>query len=146
MATSSSPDHQVVCTVTQMAKKLGLSRPRFYQLLTAGVFPPPAYCLSTRMPIYTLDLQDACLTIRKTGIGFDHKPVRFYSPRKTRRPHPEHEQLVAVLRQMRLSVTTAQIRKALHQLGLPGTGQKETDPEVIRLLFIHLHGTRQNDV
>lgn len=140
MVTSSNPDCQTVCTVTQMAKKLGLSRPRFYQLVATGVFPPPAYCPFTRMPIYPSELQDACLTVRKTGIGFHGKPVRFYSPRKTPRPRPQHKQLIAVLRRMGLSLTTAQIRKALHQLRLPGTGQKETDPQVIRLLFIHFHG------
>lgn len=146
MATSSNPDYPAVCTVTQMAKKLALSRPRFYQLVAAGVFPPPAYCPSTRMPIYPLELQDICLTIRKTGIGFNHKCVRFYSPRRIARSRPEHAQLAAALRQMGLCATTVQIREAIRRLKLPGTGQKTTDPEVIRSLFLYLHGARQNGV
>ena len=51
----SNNDLKAVCTVTELAKKLDLSRARFYQLLKMGIFPKPAYCIRTRRPIYTLD-------------------------------------------------------------------------------------------
>jgi predicted DNA-binding transcriptional regulator AlpA len=37
-------EFEAVCSVHEMADKLGLSRPRFYQLLRLDVFPPPIYC------------------------------------------------------------------------------------------------------
>ncbi len=146
MDNSMHHDHQAVCTVTQMAKKLSLSRPRFYQLMTAGVFPPPVYCLVSRMPLYPLDLQEICFRIRETGIGVNGQLVRFYDRREVRKPDSELRQAGTILREMCLSVTATQIRKALGQLKLRGTGQKPTDPEVIRSLFNYFHGTRQNDV
>lgn len=138
-------DDQAVCTVTQMAKKVGMSRPRFYELVKAEVFPPPAYCPATRMPLYPLELQEVCLKVRRTGIGFKGQSVRFYD-RKAKRPDADQKQVITILRKMGLSVTTAEIRRALQDLKLPRTGERPTDPEVIRTLFQHLHGARQNVV
>ena len=41
-------DLKAVCSVTALAKKLGLSRARFYQLQKMGVFCAPVYCTRTR--------------------------------------------------------------------------------------------------
>jgi hypothetical protein len=75
-------------TVTEMAERTGLSRDRFYDLVRAGAFPPPVYRLETRRPFYPPDLQEICLSVRQTGIGFDGSPVLFNktgSPRKTKK-------------------------------------------------------------
>lgn len=146
MDASTQPDRQAVCTVTQMAKRLRLSRARFYQLIEAHVFPPPVYCPFTRRPLYPLDIQETCIKIRETGIGLTGQFVRFYERRKTRKPDPDQTQARAILRGMGLSVTAAQIQKALVQIKVPRSGQRPTDPEVIRMLFQHFQGTRQNDV
>ena len=73
-----------VCSVTQMAKKLGLSRARFYQLQETCVFLPPAYDLYSKRPFYPLSLQERCLEIRKTGIGYNGRPIIFNSKRAKR--------------------------------------------------------------
>ena len=75
-------DFGAVCSVTELAGKIGLSRARFYQLMEKGVFPKPVYCTRTRRPFYTLDLQQKCIDIRKTGIGYNQQPVVFYSERR----------------------------------------------------------------
>jgi hypothetical protein len=54
---------KAVVTVSEMARMVGLSRARFYQLVEAGVFPPPVYCVSTRRPMYVEELQTICLTV-----------------------------------------------------------------------------------
>ena len=66
-----SEDLNAVCSVTELAKTLGLSRARFYQLQKMGIFPMPIYCIRTRRPFYTPDLRQICVDIRKTG---DYKP------------------------------------------------------------------------
>ena len=111
-------DLQSICTVSQMASKLGLSRARLYQLIDDGVFPPPAYCCLSKKPVYPSRLQEACLEIRKTGIGWNDQLVRFYRQRKKAKPKPVHKQLTAILRKLGLCVTISQVRKASRQLGL----------------------------
>ena len=56
-------------TVTEMARMVGLSRARFYQLVNEGVFPPPVYSVRTRRPIYVEDLQKVCLEVRHRNCG-----------------------------------------------------------------------------
>jgi hypothetical protein len=143
MDTSMHHDPQAFCTVTQMARKLGLSRPRFYQLAAIGIFPPPAYCLLTRMPIYPQRLQEVCLTVRKTGIGFNGQSVRFYDRRKAKKPDPEHKEATLFLRKMGLPVTIAEVRMALRRLKLPRKGEKPTDPQIIIALFEYFRGEQQ---
>ena len=71
-----------VCSVTAMAKKLILSRSRFYDLLNQGVLPRPVNCPGTDHLFYTLELQQQCLQVKQTGIGVNGQPVMFYLPRK----------------------------------------------------------------
>jgi len=74
---TSDYDLKTVCSVSELAKKLDLSRARFYQLQKKGVFPVPVYCTRTKRPFYSSALQQKCINIRKTGIGFDGRPVIF---------------------------------------------------------------------
>ncbi len=135
--------NQSICTVSQMAIKLKLSRARFYQLMDTGVFPPPAYCCSTKKPVYPTRLQGICIEIRRNGIGFNGQLVRFYGQRKKAKPKPEHKQMVAILREMGLRVSIAQVRKAIRKLGLSTAENTIADGESIRELFMHFHGECQ---
>ena len=139
-------DLRSICTVTQMAEKLRFSRARLYQLINEGVFPPPAYCRRSRKPLYPHRLQAVCLEIHKTGIGWNGKLVRFCKHRKKAKLKPEHKELMAFLRNMGLSVTISQIKKASRQLGLSIAGEQATNAETIRKLFQHLHRESQKGV
>ncbi len=75
-------DFKEICSVTKMIAMLGISKARFYQLIQNDIFPPPVYCIRTKKPFYTDNLQQHCLNIRKTGIGYNGKPVIFYAARK----------------------------------------------------------------
>jgi hypothetical protein len=135
MDASMDHDPQAFCTVTQMAKQLGLSRPRFYELVAAGVFPPPAYSLLTRMPLYPLTLQEVCLKVRRTGIAFNGQTVRFYERRKAKRAAPEHKETATILRKMGLQVTIAEVSTALRKLKLTTRGESLTESQVICSLY-----------
>jgi hypothetical protein len=71
-------------TVRQMADDLGFCRDRFYELITAGIFPPPAYHLQTRRPFYPSELQAVCHRIRSGGTGFGGQTVLFNQTRRSR--------------------------------------------------------------
>src|SRR6516162_10146714 len=83
-----SGDMKAVVTVSEMARMVGLSRARFYQLQKAGVFPAPAY--QGGRPVYTEDQQQVCLEVRRKNWGVNGEPVLFYARRRgtqpTRRP------------------------------------------------------------
>jgi hypothetical protein len=89
---TTNTEHQSICSVSQLARNLRLSRARFYQLQHTGVFPPPIYCILTKRPFYPMDLQKRCLEIRKTGIGNNGRPIIFYSKRSSMPSKPQNNQ------------------------------------------------------
>ena len=130
-----------VCSVTELTKKLGLSRARFYQLQKMGVFPMPLYCTRTKRPFYPLELQQKCIDIRKTGIGLNGQAIIFYASRKNisqkSSGHSEHQygELADLLSQMGLNVTCNKVRKAVKALYPAGSAQCSDEGMVIRDLF-----------
>jgi len=143
---------KAVVTVTEMAKMLALSRARFYQLVAAGVFPPPVYSVSNRRPIYVEDLQEICLEARRRNCGINGQPVLFYAKghlqtgkMKTATVAPQKpkskgrcDDVLDGLRALGLTaVTSEQVGVAVTQLypaGLDGVDRGQ----VIRAVFLHL--------
>src|SRR5579871_4793941 len=74
---------KAVVTVSEMARMVGLSRARFYQLVKAGTFPQPEREPVTGRPRYSEEGQRLCLDVRRRNCGVDGRPVLFYS-----RAHP----------------------------------------------------------
>ena len=110
---TTNTNYKSICSVTELARKLGLSRARFYQLQRSGVFPAPVYCLYTKRPFYPMDLQEKCLEIRKTGIGHNGRPIIFYSKRNGAATKPnscseqKYRELSDALKQMGLKISPA---------------------------------------
>ena len=67
---------KTVVTVAEMARMVGLSRARFYQLI-GSCFPWPLYGVSTKRPFYDENLQRMCLDVRRRNCGIDGKPILF---------------------------------------------------------------------
>lgn len=150
---------KVAVSVSEMAKMVGLSRARFYQLQKAGAFPGPSYDLQTRRPFYHEQQQAVCLDVRRRNCGIDGKPILFYSRRVEIRPTPprssritepktrplatvEHAELLEALQSLGMaSATTAQVKSAMAELFPQGTAGVDQG-EVIRAIFITLK--RQN--
>jgi hypothetical protein len=53
---------KAVVSVSEMARMVGLSRARFYQLQQAGVFPLPVYDVASRRPVYPQDKRPSSAT------------------------------------------------------------------------------------
>jgi hypothetical protein len=148
-----APMKAAIC-IRAMAASCGLSRQRFMQLVRAGVFPTPLYDVTTRRPFYSEDLQAQCLEVRKRNVGINGKVVMFYARRpstmtttlKSKKPaikptgSDRHADVVDGLKALGLvTVTTAQVAEAVTQIFPQGT--TTVDPgEVIRAVFVHLHG------
>jgi hypothetical protein len=68
-------------SVTEMAKKVGLSRQRFNQLVRTNFFPSPDYHSITNRPFYTLEKQKKCFLVKNTNIGVNGESILFYKKR-----------------------------------------------------------------
>lgn len=139
-------------TVSEMARMVGLSRARFYELVEAGVFPSPVYDVSTRRPLYDEKLQETCLTVRRRNCGVNGKPVLFYArghrataptvkPSKQPVAKPKttvaHAHLIDGLGALGLVATPAQVNEAvaaLYPAGVNGTDRGQ----VLRAVFLRL--------
>jgi hypothetical protein len=142
---------KAVVTVSEMARMVGLSRARFYQLQKAGVFPQPIYDVATRRPVYTEEVQSICLEVRRRNCGVNGKPVLFYArrapittaPAKPRRAAAkpskyEHADLLDALQALGLvSVTAAQVGAAVKEAFPQGTAGVD-ESQVVRGVFLHL--------
>jgi len=133
-------------TIAEMARTLGLSRARFYQL-KGKAFPLPLYHPKTNRPYYPEELQRVCLEVRRKNCGIDGKPILFYakgSAPLVRRPrkHDEPSDLIQGLKALGLNpVTSKNVHAALKELFPKGTASMDQG-EVLRAVFVHLK--RQN--
>ncbi len=135
-------------TVAEMAKMVGLSRSRFYQLIGTA-FPHPLYDVATRRPFFSPDLQEACLEVRRRNCGINGKPVLFHrhkdeksrpkrSGRKAVPDDSRHRDMVDGLRSLGLvGVTAAQVQAALKELRVSDTTKKD-EGQTLRAVFLHL--------
>jgi hypothetical protein len=135
-----------VCSVIDLIRMLELSRARFYQLLKQGIFPPPVFDLRTRRPFYSLELQQICLEVRESNIGFNGSYALFYRPRtdkqniskksesKNKNNNSAHQELTETLKRMGLDVNAPQVGSAIQNLFPDGTDTADSGI-VIRELF-----------
>lgn len=114
-----SPDvRPAVMSISAMAREVGLSRSRFYNLIEDGTFPSPVYLLRTRRPVYTPELQEACLDARRQGLGaVSREPVVFYQRAPRSRPTPKTPRRRSPL-QTNVPPLVARLIDGLKQLGL----------------------------
>jgi hypothetical protein len=137
-------------TVAEMARMVGLSRSRFYQLIGTA-FPQPERQTGTNRPIYAEEQQEICLEVRRRNCGIDGRPVLFYArrpgtaPTAQKSPKPKLQPkgkdvaaLVDGLNALGLTTATAaQVQKITEELFPQGT--KGIDQgEVLKVVFLHL--------
>ena len=144
-------------TVAEMARMCGLSRSRFYQLIGTA-FPQPERQPKTERPVYTEELQQVCLEVRRRNCGIDGKAILFYGRRlgtapirsKATKPklEPKGKDLSELLDGLNsLGLTTAtgaqveQVTKQLYPKGTEGMDQGE----VLRAVFLHLKRQNSSD-
>jgi len=151
---------KTVVSVAEMARMVGLSRARFYQLVKEGIFPAPVYDVATRRPFFTEEMQSICMEVRKRNCGVNGKPILFYSPRhplghqpravKRPKSHPnqkgQYADLLDGLRALGLeSITAIQVEPVVKEL-FPEGIQKLDCGEVIRAVFLRIKRRNTGDM
>ena len=135
---------KIAVSVAEMARMVGLSRARFYQLL-GSAFPWPVYCIQSRRPHYDEEAQQVILDVRKRNCGIDGKPILFYArhaPKAAPKKRPVHVQKLNAsvldgLKSLGLVVNSSQAEAAIKSL-FPRGVEHVDQGEVIRNVFIHL--------
>lgn len=143
-------------SVTEMARMVGLSRARFYQLVKKGTFPPADHDKATERPCYLEEKQRQILEARRRNCGVDGKPILFYCRRndagqkrtaarptigKVRDVVMKHSDVIDGLASLNVTVTVAQVESLLKELFPDGTAGIEPG-EIIRDIFLRIQ--RQN--
>lgn len=117
-------------SVTDMARMVGLSRARFYQLVKRGTFPSSDQDQLTSRPCYLEEKQRQILEARRRNCGVDGKPILFYSRRrdlgsaKTQRPpktQPKNNQFTELLdglAALNVTTTIGQVEPVVKELFL----------------------------
>ncbi len=122
--------HKTAVSVAEMARIVGLSRARFYQLI-GSAFPHPVYAVATRRPFYPVELQEICLEVRRSNCGIDGKPILFHrraadiapaNPKPPKRKASSfdhrHKELLAGLKSLGMvGVTAEQVQATLKAWG-----------------------------
>ena len=143
---STENDLESICSVTEMARAVGLSRARFHELIKTGIFPPPVYCIQTKRPMYPSALQQKCLQIRRTGIGFGGQPVRFNAPRRSQHAGSRrqcvtgHGDLAGVLEALGIRVARDELANAVRALYPEGLSEGPLQSAVIDNVVRYLQG------
>ena len=136
---------KVAVSMAEMARMVGLSRTRFYQLV-GKTFPFPIYSVATRRPFYTEELQLVCLEVRRRNCGIDGKPVLFYcrgakptTPKKTKPGRDDqYADLVEGLRELGLTgITPAEVTAAVKMI-YPNGVAAEPEGAVLRAVFLRI--------
>ena len=143
-------------SVTEMARMVGLSRARFYQLVKKGTFPSADQDHATDRPCYLEEKQRQILEARRRNCGVDGKPILFYCRRndagqkrtaarptigKVKEVVKKYTDLIDGLASLNVTMTVAQVEPLLKELFPNGTDG--VDPgEVIRAVFLRIQ--RQN--
>jgi hypothetical protein len=145
---------KAVVTVSEMARMVGLSRARFYQLQKAGIFPPPERDAETGRPFYSEEQQKVILEVRRRNCGVNQKPILFYArripltptppkARKSAAPKPkngEYADLIAKVNELgEARWTPAQVISAIKEVYPQGIAGVD-EAEFIKKVFLHLRG------
>jgi hypothetical protein len=140
---------KAVVSVSEMARMVGLSRARFYQLIRAGSFPQPDREPATGRPCYFEEGQRRCLEVRRRNLGIDGRPVLFYARRRDikgqrqKRPKLEAQRgdvaaLVDGLNALGLTTATAaQVERVVGELYPQGTEGLDRG-EVLKAVFLEI--------
>ena len=143
-------------SVTEMARMVGLSRARFYQLVKKATFPSADHDLATGRPCYLEEKQRLILEARRRNCGVDGKPILFYCRRndagqKRSSPRPtigkvkevvkKYMDLIDGLAALNVTATVAQVEPLVKEL-FPNETDGIDPGEIIRTVFLRIQ--RQN--
>lgn len=77
-----------VVSINQLCQLMGVSRSRYYQLLTDGFILPPLYYLESKRAYFTRVMAEKNLSVVRNNVGLNGKVCLFYHTRRRTSPMP----------------------------------------------------------
>ena len=121
---------------------LGISKGRYYTLQKRGIFPAPQRTSSNR-PVFDQTLTQQCVEVVRSRVGingepilFNRKPAQEPSKKRVTTGPKKHEDLIAALGSLGLSVSVEQVAAAIATL--PNGGADMDEPALIKAVFLIL--------
>lgn len=142
-------------TIAEMARMIGLSRSRFYQLIGTAM-PEPSRDERGR-PFYNEDQQRTILDVRHRNCGVDGQPILFYAPRHSapapmpkrrslrKKVHSQYADIVDGVRGLGLTTATADQVEAVIANLFPNGTAGVVPGEVIRQVFLSIKRNNSSD-
>lgn len=136
----SGPTRSRFITLQELCEQLGISKTRYYQLQKKGVFPAPQR--AGNRPVFDNNLAQQCVEVVRSRVGINGEPVLFNAKRKQesvqKRPAPVkgHDDLIAALGSLGLTVTKEQVAAAVHSL--PNNGTDLDEAGLVKQVFLIL--------
>jgi len=137
----SGPTRSRFITLQELCEQLGISKTRYYQLQKKGVFPAPQR--AGNRPVFDTTLAQQCMDVVRTRTGINGEPVLFNAKRKQesvqKRPvsvKGKHDDLIAALGSLGLTVTKEQVAAAVHSL--PNNGTDLDEAALVKAVFLIL--------
>ena len=129
-------------TLQELCDQLGISKGRYYTLQKRGIFPAPQRTSSNR-PVFDQELVQKCVEVVQSRVGingepilFNRKPVQEPSKKRPVAVKGKHDDLIAALGSLGLSVNAEQVNAAIATL--PNGGADMAEPALIKAVFLHL--------
>ena len=137
----SGPTRSRFITLQELCEQLGISKTRYYQLQKKGVFPAPQR--AGNRPVFDNNLAQQCVEVVRSRVGINGEPVLFNAKRRQesvqKRPvsvRGKHNDLIAALASLGLTVTKEQVAGAVHSL--PNNGTDLDEAGLVKQVFLIL--------
>jgi hypothetical protein len=62
-----------IVTINQLCSLMGISRSRYYQLLSEDIILPPIYSTESKRPYYTKEMAERNLEVKRSNTGVNGK-------------------------------------------------------------------------
>ena len=138
---------KTVVSVSEMARMVGLSRARFYQLVRRGTFPAADQDAVSNRPCYCEEKQRQILEARRRNCGVDGKAILFYSrrrdlgqpktaprPTKLKEKRNKYADVIDGLEQVKITITTAQVEAIVKEELAKGTKGIDTTEGIVQAI------------
>lgn len=145
-----------IVSINQLCSLMGISRSRYYQILSEGLIHPPIYTKSKR-PYFTRELALKNLAVKKNNIGVNGKICIFYhcnrtsfssaknKPVKKEKQNNKYEDLIVGLNSLGLeNIKSSQVEESVKKCFPSGT-ENVDEGEVLRQVYCQIKEQNSTD-
>ncbi len=149
-----------IVSINQLCSMMGISRSRYYQILSEGLILPPIHSPDSKRPYFTREIALRNLEVKKNNIGVNGKICIFYnsnsssissaknnSPKKENKKKPTNKNtdLIEGLASLGIdNINNSQVEEALKKCFPDGVENVE-EGEILRQVFCLIKEQNSND-